>query len=91
MALGKKTGGRKKGTPNKSTAQIKAAAAEHGEGAIRKLARLMETGETDQIQLNAAVALLDRAYGRPTQMLGSDEENPLPTIGVIRFVAPGNE
>jgi hypothetical protein len=41
MAKGERFGGRKKGTPNKATAEIKAVAQEYGAEAIETLAEMM--------------------------------------------------
>lgn len=57
--------GRRKGTPNKSTAQIRAVAQKHGDKAIRELVRLMTKSDNEQTRLRAAQELLDRGYGRP--------------------------
>lgn len=64
MALGKKTGGRKAGVPNKATAEIKAVAQKHGPAAIRELVRLMTEAESDAARVAAIKELLDRAYGK---------------------------
>ena len=58
-----KTGGRKKGVPNKATAEVKALAQEHGPEMIRKLLALTKS-EDERIQL---VAMLDRGYGKAAQ------------------------
>lgn len=47
-------------------------ARQHGPDAIRRLASLMEKGESDHVRLNAAVALLDRGYGKPAQTVNSN-------------------
>ena len=67
MAVGRKTGGRQKGSLNKATAEVIALAREYGPEAIEKLAYLMREGENQQTQRAACSELLDRAYGRPTQ------------------------
>lgn len=75
-----KTGGRKKGSPNKATADVKALAGVYGASAIEKLAYLMEKGESEQVQRAAASDLLDRAYGKPAQVIAGDEDAPLTFI-----------
>lgn len=65
---GKKFGGRQKGTPNKSTAEIRELAQEFGPEAIRRLVSLMRQRDDHKVQLAAAKELLDRGYGRPTEM-----------------------
>jgi ribosomal protein S14 len=67
MALGKKTGGRKRGIPNKTTASIRELAKAHGESAIARLAQLMVSAESEQTQVAAAKELLDRGFGKSSQ------------------------
>jgi hypothetical protein len=73
---GVRLGGRSKGTPNKATAEIKAAAQQYGPEAIEKLVSLMRS-EDAEVAFRAANAILDRGYGRPAQMLQGDPEKPL--------------
>jgi hypothetical protein len=68
--------GRKKGVPNKATRDVKAAAQEHGTKALDKLVALLDS-ENDETALKAARELLDRAYGKPAQMLQGDAEKPI--------------
>jgi len=56
--------GRRKGTANRVTRQIREAAQEHGEAALKKLVSLMNKGDTDSVKLGAAKEILDRAYGK---------------------------
>lgn len=79
MAKGKKTGGRVAGTPNKATADIKAAARVHGPDAIELLWTLARTSETDGTRVAAIKEILDRGYGKATQIIGGDENSPLVT------------
>jgi hypothetical protein len=72
MAVGKKTGGRVKGTPNKATAEIKDVARQHGPQAIAVLARLMVEAESEQARVAAANAILDRGYGKPSQHIDAN-------------------
>lgn len=64
-----KTGGRKKGTPNKATRAVKEIAGEYTEQAIETLVSIMAGGEgiTATAQVAAVKELLDRAHGKPTQ------------------------
>lgn len=64
---GKKTGGRVKGTPNKATAEIKAAAQRHGQACIDALVDILKNGESEQARIAAAKELLDRGYGKSQQ------------------------
>lgn len=59
--------GRKAGSPNKITAEIKAIAQEHGEKAIKLLVDMMYTAQSDSTKVMAAKELLDRGYGKATQ------------------------
>lgn len=69
-------GGRQKGTPNKATAEVKGLAQKHGPAAIAKLAKIMaDDGHSGQVA--AIKELLDRGYGKATQLVGGDPENPM--------------
>jgi len=89
-----KTGGRQKGTPNKSTAQIKELAREYGPAAIERLAEkagLLEhlgkmPADTDAAQIAAIKELLDRGYGKATQPISGDEEAPPLRVVKIELV-----
>ena len=64
--------GRKKGTPNKATAEIKALAQAHGATAIKTLATIMTNGDSDTAKIAAARELMDRGYGKATQPLAAE-------------------
>jgi type IV pilus biogenesis protein CpaD/CtpE len=59
-----KTGGRKTGTPNKTTSEVRAIAKAHAGDAIELIVSLMNNSENDAIKLQAAKELLDRCYGK---------------------------
>lgn len=81
-----KTGGRKKGTPNKSTEEIKTIAQQYGADAIKTLATLMQTSDSDTAKIAAARELLDRGYGKSAQSITG--ANGLPLMPpVIQFVS----
>jgi hypothetical protein len=88
MAVGQKTGGRTKGTPNKATADIKALAREHAPDAMRELARLATKAESEAARVAAIKELFDRGFGKPTQSL--DLSNPdgtlAPAPSIIQIV-----
>lgn len=69
MALGKKTGGRTKGVPNKATAEVKALALQYTPAAIRELARLSKKAKSEQARVAACREIIDRAVGRPPQAI----------------------
>jgi len=66
-APGERRGGRKKGTPNKSTAELKALAGVHAETAIKALVGIAQNSESDAARVSAIKELLDRGFGRSTQ------------------------
>lgn len=83
MALGKKTGGRVRGTPNKATADIKAAAAIHGPLAISVLAEIaIDSENAAAARVAAAVALLDRGFGKPAQALTGADGGPIQSVAI---------
>lgn len=86
---GERRGGRKKGTPNKATAEIKEAARKHGRAVIAALAELVVTKDkngaykfADEVRVKAGKELLDRGYGKATSINvhQGDEEG-----GAIKF------
>jgi hypothetical protein len=83
IKTGKKGGprpnsGRKKGSPNKVTAEVRSLAQQYGEQAVKMLAEMMVNGESEAARIAAAKEILDRAYGKATQMIegpGKDGEH----------------
>lgn len=74
MTKGYKTGGRVKGTPNKSTAELKAIAQAYGPASIKKLAQMAglapgKKAESEAVQVAAHQVLLERGYGKATQQV----------------------
>ena len=82
---GERRGGRKRGTPNKATAEIKSLARKYGPAAIKeaaKLAGLVGNGkgraESEQARIAALSIILDRAYGKAAQPhTGEGGEGPV--------------
>ena len=72
MATGRKTGGRAKGTPNKATADVKAAAQEYTTEAIAALVTIMRDSESDAAKVAAIKEILDRGHGKPRQSMDID-------------------
>ncbi len=61
--------GRRKGTPNKATADVKEAASVYSSDAVAVLAEIMRSPEYPAAaRVSAANALLDRAHGKPTRL-----------------------
>lgn len=79
--------GRQKGTPNRVTRDIRAAAAKHGPKALQALVKLLDDPDP-KVKATAAREILDRAYGRPvtpTEITGADGAplNPVPDVDDI--------
>src|SRR5690554_4664150 len=64
-----KTGGRKKGVPNKATADVKALAQKYAPSALQELARLSGEAESEQARVSGCREILDRAYGKAPQAI----------------------
>ena len=64
---GERRGGRQKGTPNKSTADLKAYAQQFTQEAIDTAVTLMRTAESEATRIAAVSVVLDRAHGKPRQ------------------------
>ena len=57
--------GRKRGIPNKATADVKALAQSYAPEAVKELARLALNAQSEQARVTAIKEILDRAYGKP--------------------------
>jgi hypothetical protein len=85
---GKRPGsGRPAGVPNKATAEVREAARQYGKKAVKELAKLaglVDEGagkaESDQARIAALNGILDRGYGKPSQHIGGDAENPIEAV-----------
>ena len=81
MAKGKKTGGRKPGSGNKVSHDIKQLAQVHGKKAIAYLYKLLkDKSQPASIRLTASKELLDRGYGRASQVIDSKVQQ---TIDIV--------
>ena len=88
---GERRGGRRKGTPNKATAGLKAAFQEHDKALVKGLLALTKSDD-ENIRLKAIQACLDRGWGKPTQSV-TGEDGEYPAITEIRHIiipAKGN-
>jgi hypothetical protein len=73
-----KTGGRKKGTPNKVSTALQEAAQAYTPAALETLRKICVDGESEAARVAAANSLLDRGYGKPTAHVTGDlTHNPL--------------
>jgi hypothetical protein len=59
-----KTGGRKKGTPNKATVEVRSLAQDYGPDALKELHRLSREAASEAARVSACNAILERAYGK---------------------------
>jgi hypothetical protein len=89
MTLGRKTGGRQKGTPNRATRDIRELAQEFGPGAVERLAQLaglvpgQPGADTAAAQIAACNAILNRAYGLPTQPIEAEDAEPFTVLHLV--------
>ncbi len=79
MAVGGKRegAGRKKGIPNKATAEIKELAQQYAPAAVKELGRLMIEAESEAARVSAIKEILDRAYGKAPQALTGEDGGPI--------------
>jgi len=88
MAMGRKTGGRRKGVPNKATAEVKAAIQKHGHELVEALLALTKSDD-ERVRLSAILAALDRGWGRPTQAVDLGGEMAITKIERV-IIKPEN-
>jgi hypothetical protein len=88
MALGgaRPGAGRPAGVPNKATRDIKELCRGHGPAVIEGLLRLAKEADSDAAKIAASKEILDRAYGKATQMIGGDKDNPVRARVEVEFV-----
>ena len=78
----------KSGNPGgrpKAEGEIRSLARTHGEGAIAKLVEHME-GDDKRLSQSAAIALLDRGFGKPAQSMTVSGEEGKPPITVVERI-----
>jgi hypothetical protein len=86
---GQKTGGRRKGTPNHATANVKAQAGAYTPEAVRLLAAVMRNSKAPLMaRVMAADKLLDRACGRPAQAHAGPSGSGPVTLTLIEELHP---
>jgi len=85
---GKRDGaGRKKGAPNKATASIRDAAREYTDEALQALVRVIRDKDAPHAAVTgAANSILDRGFGKPSQTVGGDDDNPIKVAHVIELI-----
>lgn len=87
---GERRGGRKAGTPNKVTADVRALAGKYGEKALKTLATIMgDSKEPAAARVSAAKEILDRAYGKAPQPIAVNNANLADVFGALLEKLPG--
>jgi hypothetical protein len=84
MALGGRRpgAGRPKGSKNRANKELRDLARTYTNDALETLAGIAQNGESEAARVQASVALLDRAWGKPRQSIETDFRPELK----IRFV-----
>ena len=75
-------GGRPKGVPNKANSGLRDLARKYTPEALEALVKVMREGESEAARVSAANSILDRGYGKPSQVLAGDEDG-----GPVRVAA----
>ena len=76
---GERRGGRKKGTPNKATAGLKAALQKHEGDLVTALVKLTKDDDP-RVRLGAINACFDRGWGKPAQSVTGDAGGPVTIV-----------
>src|SRR3712207_6529109 len=81
-----KGSGRKAGTPNRNTMELRRIAQPYTKKAVEMLVEIMEKSGNDMVRLRAVQELLDRAHGKPAQAMTI---TPDPTVPSQAYSIPG--
>ena len=82
---GKRPGaGRPEGSKNKVTIELRGAAQVFAQDALETLHEVCMRGTSDAARVTAACAILDRAYGKPTQQVDINSDAPRFVVGIKR-------
>ena len=82
-AGGKRPGaGRKRGSLNKVTAEVRELAMQHAPAAMAELARLVKSAKSENTRVAAIREILDRAYGKPKQAVVGDYDHQIVTFTI---------
>jgi hypothetical protein len=87
MAAGVKTGGRKKGTLNKVTADVREVAQRYTLEALEALVGVLRDSDSPAAKVAAAREILDRGHGKAPQAIAhtTDEQTALALAGLGAF------
>ena len=92
MATRIKTGGRQKGTPNKTTAEIRYIAGMYAVEAIQTMVNIMRTTDNDALKLKVCEMIINRGYGAPSQtFLGFDPNKAVKNPNIIEMDLMGGK
>lgn len=83
---GKRLGaGRKTGAVSIAKRNLSEMAKDHGAAALQTLADIARDGESEAARVSAAVAILDRAYGKPVQSVevGNKDGKAFETVSTV--------
>jgi hypothetical protein len=81
---GERRGGRKAGTPNKVTNEVRELAQQHTEEALAVLVEIaLSANAAPAARVSAASAILDRGHGRPPQAITGEGGGPIETVSRI--------
>src|SRR5262245_21619799 len=81
--------GRKAGTPNKTTAELRAAIGAMGDDLVNELMRIAFNAEFDNVRVAAIKELLDRGWGKSPQSIEAEVKGKAPIIVEIRKFSRG--
>lgn len=82
---GERRGGRKAGTPNHATAEIKDLARRHGPAALAELVRLAGNAASEAARVSAASIILDRAYGKSAPSPEEREDTKALVVQLVKY------
>lgn len=84
---GERRGGRKAGTPNHATVEIKDLARQHGPTVIAELVRLAAQAQSESARVAAAGMILDRAYGKSAPSPEEREDTKALIVQLVKYRA----
>lgn len=85
---GERRGGRKKGSLNKATADIKALAQTYTSEAMERLAAVMRSSDSDAARVAAIKEIFERGHGKaPQPQTGEGGEGPIQHVHRVELVA----
>ena len=86
---GERRGGRKAGTPNKATAELKELAREYTAEALEALVNVIRSTESDAARVSAIKELFDRGFGKASQAITGEGGGPA-VLQILTGVPRGN-